>query len=73
MLFNIVGRVDSDTAKMTAAKGAIAKIKTICDQQLKDGHDSEHGKETKQDLNNFLSICNALCYVDFGNNHDGFK
>lgn len=69
MLFNIVSRVDSDTSKMTAAKGAIAMLKTTCDSSL--------GEETTQDvikdLSNFLTICDNLCIVNYGSNHDALS
>lgn len=69
MLFNIVSRVDSDTSKMTAAKGAIAMLKTTCDSSL--GDDTE--QDVIKDLANFLKICDNLCVVTYGNNHDSLS
>lgn len=69
MLFNIVSRIDSDTSKMTAAKGAIAMLKTTCEDSL--GHNAE--QEVIKDLANFLNICDDLCIVMFGNNHDSLS
>lgn len=69
MLFNIVSRVDSDTSKMTAAKGAIAMLKTTCEDSL--GHNAE--QEVIKDLANFLKICDDLCVVMYGNNHDSLS
>lgn len=69
MLFNIVSRVDSDTSKMTAAKGAIAMLKTTCEDSL--GQNAE--QEVIKDLANFLKICDDLCVVMYGNNHDSLS
>lgn len=66
MLFNIVCRIDSDTSKMTAAKGAIAMLRTTCESEL--GKDVD--KDVLKDLSNFLSVCDKLCLVSYGNNHD---
>lgn len=69
MLFNIVSRIDSDTSKMTAAKGAIAMLRKTCDSRLGDDVD----KDVLRDLTKFLSICDRLCEVSFGNNHDSLS
>lgn len=69
MLFNIVSRIDSDTSKMTAAKGAITMLRTTCDGNLGDDAD----KEVLNDLSNFLTICDLLCVVTYGNNHDSLS
>lgn len=66
MLFNIVSRVESDTSKMTAAKGAITMLKTTCESSLGDSTD----EEIINDLRQFLNICDKLCVVSFGNNYD---
>lgn len=66
MLFNIVSRIDSDTSKMTAAKGAIATVQNACKSNLGEKVD----KNVLKDLLNFLDICNKLCYVSYGNNND---
>lgn len=69
MLFNIVTRIDSDTSKMTAAKGAIAMLKKTCSSSL----GSDVDKAVIKDLVNFLSICDKLCVVNFGNNNDSLQ
>lgn len=66
MLFNIVSRVESDTSKMTAAKGAITMLKTTCESSLGDSTD----EDIINDLRHFLIICDKLCVVSFGNNYD---
>lgn len=66
MLFNIVSRVESDTSKMTAAKGAVSMLKTTCDSSLADNAD----EDVIDDLSNFLDICDKLCVISFGNNYD---
>ena len=69
MLFNIVSRIDSDTSKMTAAKGAVAMLRQTCNSRL--------GKEVDanvlNDLSNFLEACNQLCVINFGNNNDSLS
>ena len=69
MLFNIVSRIDSDTSKMTAAKGAITMLRTTCDGNLGDDTDTD----VLNDLSNFLTICDLLCVVTYGNNHDSLS
>jgi hypothetical protein len=64
MLQNISSRVDSDTSKMTAARGAIAKIRYVCTIALKSAPD-----DTIADLLSFIDECNELCEVKFGDNH----
>ena len=64
ILFNILTRIDSDTSKMTAAKGAIHMMRSTC-----------HSVQTEKtddinDLLNFLNACYDLCNVNFGNNND---
>ena len=65
MLYIIVTRIESDTSKMTAAKGAIAKMQETC-VLVEDGVDSNVVK----DLQNYLDICSELCYVSYGSNND---
>lgn len=65
MLYIIVTRIESDTSKMTAAKGAIAKMQETC-ALVEDGVDSNVVK----DLKNYLDICSQLCYVSYGSNND---
>ena len=69
MLFNIVSRVDSDTSKMTAAKGAIAMLRKTCNSHL----GKSVNKDVLSDLTQFLSICDRLCEVSYGNNHDSLS
>jgi len=69
MLSNIVGRIDSDTSKMTAAKGAITKLRSTC----KCGLSKDDDNDVIADLNNFLDICDKLCTVTFGDNHDSLS
>lgn len=65
MLYIIVTRIESDTSKMTAAKGAIAKMQDTCTQVMQNSEASVF-----KDLKIFLDICNKLCYVSYGNNND---
>lgn len=65
MLRNIVTRTDSDTSKMTAAKGAIQMIRETF-IRLKE----KVNEEIQQDLSNFLICCDKLCMVNYGNNND---
>lgn len=69
MLFNIVTRIDSDTSKMTAAKGAIAMLRNICKRNL----DDSVNKEVLKDLIDYLEICDKLCFVNYGNNNDALS
>ena len=69
MLLNIVSRIDSDTSKMTAAKGAVAMLRQTCNSSL--GKDVD--KNVLEDLSNFLSACNDLCVINFGNNNDSLS
>lgn len=46
MLYIIVTRIESDTSKMTAAKGAIAKMQETC-ALVEDGVDSNVVKDLK--------------------------
>ncbi|AZS31647.1 ATP-binding protein [Butyricimonas faecalis] len=69
MLFNIVSRIDSDTSKMTAAKGAVAMLRQTCNSSLGDDVD----KNVLTDLSNFLNACNDLCVINFGNNNDSLS
>ena len=69
MLFNIVSRIDSDTSKMTAAKGAVATLRQTCNNSLDDDVDNN----VLTDLANFLNACNDLCVINFGNNNDSLS
>ncbi|MGQ1787489.1 ATP-binding protein [Saccharicrinis sp. GN24d3] len=68
ILLNILSQVDSDTTKMTAAKGAITQIKkTYTD------FNGEIDEELHNDLMNFLETCNDLCLISFGSNNDSLS
>ena len=69
MLFNIVTRIDSDTSKMTAAKGAIAMLRNTCKSNIGENVD----KKILEDLVNFLDICDKLCFINYGNNNDALS
>lgn len=66
VLMCIVTRIDSDTSKMTAAKGAIAAMRKACSSNLNGKVDNE----TRKDFSDYLDICDQLCRIDYGNNHD---
>lgn len=66
VLLNIVTRIDSDTSKMTAAKGAISALHKACASNLGDNV----SEEIKKDFLDFLDICDDLCVVNYGNNND---
>ena len=65
MLFIIITRIESDTSKMTAAKGAIAKMQEACAQVLGESND-----DVVIDMKNYLDICSELCYLSYGSNND---
>lgn len=69
MLFNIVTRIDSDTSKMTAAKGAVAMVRNTCKSNM--GNDVD--EDVLNDLVDFLDICDKLCFVNYGNNNDALS
>ena len=69
MLLNIVTRIDSDTSKMTAAKGAIAMLKKTCSGEM----GKNLNDDVRKDLQNFLDICDKLCMVNYGNNNDALS
>lgn len=66
VLLSIVTRIDSDTSKMTAAKGAISALHKACAGNLGDNVDDD----IKKDFLDFLDICDSLCVVNYGNNND---
>ena len=66
VLLNIVTRIDSDTSKMTAAKGAIVALQKACASNLGENVN----EDIKEDFQNYLTICDKLCMVNFGNNND---
>ncbi|MCT4600868.1 MAG: DUF87 domain-containing protein [Marinifilaceae bacterium] len=65
ILRNISSKVDSDTSKMTAAKGAIAHIKDTYINLLKSTKNN-----SSKDFISFLNVCDKLCFVNFGDNKD---
>ena len=69
ILSEIVGKADSDSSKMTIAKGAIQKMKDIYELVPKD----EVPNDVVDDLDNFFSACIALCIVYYGNNNNSLS
>lgn len=65
ILLNILSQVDSDTVKMTAARGAISQINRICIE-----FSEKIDAEVRNDLITFLRVCNNLCVVCFGSNNN---
>lgn len=65
MLYTIVTRVESDTSKMTAAKGAIAKIRELCISMY-----DRIDEQVADDIQNYLDICTSLSFISFGNNNN---
>jgi hypothetical protein len=63
MLHTILTRIDSDTSKMTAAKGAIAMMKSICVNASKVKDDNN-----LKDLLAFLKKCDEITGINFGDN-----
>ncbi|MCG9793423.1 ATP-binding protein [Flavobacterium algicola] len=61
ILANIISQVDSDTAKITAAKGIIIKCKEI---------NSEYNYE---ELRNFLEQLDSKCTISFGDNRSALS
>lgn len=66
VLLSIVTRIDSDTSKMTAAKGAISALHKACASSLGDNVD----EVIRKDFLDYLDICDSLCVVNYGNNND---
>ena len=58
ILANIVSQVDSDTAKITAAKGIIIKCKEI------------NAAYKYEELSEFLTVLDTKCNISFGNNNN---
>lgn len=69
ILSEIIGKADSDSSKMTIAKGAIQKMKEIYELVPKD----EVPKDVVNDLDNFFSACIDLCVVYYGNNNNSLS
>ena len=69
ILSEIIAKADSDSSKMTIAKGAIQKMKDIYSLVPKD----EVPSEVVDDLDNFFSVCIKLCVVYYGNNNNSLS
>ncbi|MDD3323302.1 MAG: DUF87 domain-containing protein [Paludibacter sp.] len=68
ILLHIISQVESDTVKMTAAKGAISQIKTTYAE-----FKGEIDENLQKDLLNYLNVCNSLCVISFGSNNDSLS
>lgn len=69
ILSEILGKADSDSSKMTIAKGAIQKMKDIYELVPKD----EILSDVVDDLDYFFSACIDLCVVYYGNNNNSLS
>ena len=65
VLSDIINNADSDSSRMTIAKGAILKMKGLCGT-----FPTEIDSEILRDLDNFFEVCSTLCTIWYGNNHD---
>lgn len=68
ILRNISSKIDSDTSKMTAAKGAISNIREIYIAISKGNTQID-----STDFINYLDCCDKLCYVSFGDNKNSLS
>ncbi|MCT4615201.1 MAG: DUF87 domain-containing protein [Marinifilaceae bacterium] len=68
ILHNINSQVDSDTSKMTSAKGAIAQIRKTFTEIKKNLDES-----LSSDLSKFLDKCNDVCGISFGTNNNSLS
>lgn len=66
ILTDITSTVDSDSSRMTAAKAAIQKMKSIFNNGSKDNVSTL----IRDDLDIFFSSCINLCSISFGNNNN---
>ena len=69
ILSEINGKADSDSSKMTIAKGAIQKMKDIYELVPK----NNVSEDIVYDLQNFFSVCIDLCVVFYGNNNNSLS
>lgn len=69
ILSEINNKADSDSTRMTIAKGAIQKLKEICETVPKD----YVSKDVVKDLNNFFETCINLCLIYYGNNNNSLS
>ena len=69
ILSEINNKADSDSTRMTIAKGAIQKLKEICETVPKD----YVSKDVVKDLNNFFETCISLCLINYGNNNNSLS
>lgn len=65
ILSDIMNNADTDSTRMTIAKGAILKMKSLCNK-----FPNDIDAEILKDLQNFFDVCNRLCTIWYGNNHD---
>lgn len=65
VLSDIINNADSDSSRMTIAKGAILKMKGLCSN-----FPTEIDSKVLKDLENFFDVCSTLCTIWYGNNHD---
>lgn len=69
ILSEINNKADSDSTRMTIAKGAIQKLKEICETVPKDFV----SKDVVKDLNSFFETCISLCLIYYGNNNNSLS
>ena len=69
ILSEINNKADSDSTRMTIAKGAIQKLKEIYETVPKD----YVSKDVVKDLNNFFETCISLCMIYYGNNNNSLS
>ena len=69
ILTDINGKADTDSSRMTIARGAIIKMEEVCRTLPQ----NEFPQEISKDLNDFFSICNNLCEIFFGNNNNSLN
>ncbi len=65
VLSDIINNADSDSSRMTIAKGAILKMKGLCAS-----FPTDIDTNVLKDLKNFFDVCTTLCTIWYGNNHD---
>ncbi len=73
MLANILTRGENDTSKITAARGVIDKINSICNT-IRNNQSRQDGEENiYDDLKHFLEICDKLCIINYGSNNESLS
>ncbi len=68
VLSDIINNADTDSTRMTIAKGAILKMKGLCNK-----FPNDIDAEVLNDLKNFFDVCNDLCTIWYGNNNDSMN